>query len=77
MIDHIGIQVADVQASLDFYVRVFAPLGMHEIMRYPQGDTFVVGLGGPDGMPDFWLSAAAGSETRELHLAFHAAIATS
>ncbi len=42
-------------------------------MRFPHGDTFVVGLSGPDGIPDFWLSPATGSETRELHLAFRAA----
>ncbi len=72
MLDHIGIQVADVEASLAFYLRAFAPIGMREIMRFPQGDSIVVGLGGPDGQPDFWLVLAGGSETRELHLAFAA-----
>jgi catechol 2,3-dioxygenase-like lactoylglutathione lyase family enzyme len=72
MLDHIGVQVADVAASLDFYLRTFAPIGMQEVMRFPQGDSFVVGLSGPDGMPDFWLVPAAGSEARELHLAFRA-----
>jgi catechol 2,3-dioxygenase-like lactoylglutathione lyase family enzyme len=73
MLDHIGIQVADVDASLDFYLRTFAAIGMREMMRYPQGDGFVVGLSGPDGFPNFWLSRAAGAEVRELHLAFRAA----
>ena len=72
MIDHIGVQVADVEASLAFYLRTFTPIGMHEVMRYPHGDSFVVGLSGPDDIPDFWLSPAAGSEARELHLAFRA-----
>lgn len=72
MIDHIGVQVADVEASLAFYLRIFAPIGMREVMRFPHGDAFVVGLAGPDGFPDFWLSPADGSETRELHLAFRA-----
>jgi catechol 2,3-dioxygenase-like lactoylglutathione lyase family enzyme len=72
MMDHTGIQVADVAASLDFYLRVFGPIGMRELMRFPQGESFVVGLGGPDGNPDFWLSPASGAETRELHLAFWA-----
>lgn len=73
MIDHIGIQVADVAASLEFYLRTFAPVGMREVMRYPVGDSFVVGLSGPDGVPDFWLGPAVGAaETRELHLAFQA-----
>lgn len=73
MIDHIGIQVADVEASLAFYLRTFAPIGMREAMRFPNGDTFVVGLCGADGTPSFWLSQASGSEARELHLAFRAA----
>ena len=72
MIDHLGIQVADVEASLTFYLRVFEPLGVHEAMRIPTGPTFVVGLAGPDGVPHFWLSTACGVESRELHLAFQA-----
>ena len=73
MIDHLGIQVADVEASLDFYLRAFAPIGMREVARFPNGDSFVVGLSGADGFPHFWLSQATGSEARELHLAFRAA----
>ena len=42
------------------------------MMRFPHGDAFVVGLSGPDGIPDFWLSPATGAESRELHLAFRA-----
>ena len=72
MIDHIGIQVADVEASLAFYLRVFGPLGMREMVRFPQGETFVVGLGPAGGVPGFWLVPAAGAEGREIHLAFRA-----
>ncbi|WP_369131639.1 VOC family protein [Modestobacter sp. I12A-02662] len=72
MLDHIGLQVADVEASLAFYLRAFEPVGMREVMRYPSGESFVIGLAGPDGMPDFWLSPAEGGETREIHLAFRA-----
>lgn len=72
MLDHIGVQVADVDASLEFYLRTFAAVGMREAMRYPSGETFVVGLSGPSGFPNFWLSQATGSEARELHLAFQA-----
>lgn len=72
MMDHIGIQVADVTGSLDFYLRTFAPIGIREVMRYPAGPSFVVGMSGPDGMPEFWLVPSAGAETRELHLAFRA-----
>ncbi|HWH00880.1 MAG TPA: VOC family protein [Pilimelia sp.] len=73
MIDHLGVQVADVEASLAFYVRIFAPLGMREVMRFPQGGSFVVGMTSGAGEPDFWLSPAAGAETREIHVAFRAA----
>jgi catechol 2,3-dioxygenase-like lactoylglutathione lyase family enzyme len=73
MIDHIGVQVADVEASLTFYVRAFEPIGMREVVRFPHGDAFVVGLSGTDGAPSFWLHQGGGPETRELHLAFRAA----
>jgi len=72
MIDHVGVEVADVRASLDFYLRAFAPIGMIEVMRFPTADAFVVGLAGPDGTPTFWLHQGAGRETRELHMAFRA-----
>jgi catechol 2,3-dioxygenase-like lactoylglutathione lyase family enzyme len=75
MIDHIGVQAADVEASAAFYLQTFAPIGMREVMRFPTGASavgVVVGLSGPDGVPTFWLSPATGAETRELHLAFRA-----
>lgn len=72
MLDHLGVQVADVEVSLGFYLRTFAPIGMQEVMRFPVGESFVVGLSGPDGIPNFWLSLAAAAETRELHLALRA-----
>jgi catechol 2,3-dioxygenase-like lactoylglutathione lyase family enzyme len=72
MIDHIGVQVADVEASAAFYLQTFAPAGMREAMRIPTGGGAVVGLAGPDGVPTFWLSPAAGAEARELHVAFRA-----
>ncbi|GAA1790082.1 hypothetical protein [Planosporangium flavigriseum] len=63
-----GVQVADVDASLAFYLRVFAPLWMREAMRIPHDGSFVVGITGPDGVPGFWLGPATGPETRELHV---------
>jgi catechol 2,3-dioxygenase-like lactoylglutathione lyase family enzyme len=72
MIDHIGVQAADVEASLSFYLGTFAAIGLREVMRFPTEGGFVVGLAGPDGMPDFWLSPARGPETREIHLALRA-----
>jgi catechol 2,3-dioxygenase-like lactoylglutathione lyase family enzyme len=72
MLDHIGLQVKDVEASLEFYLRSFAAIGMREAMRFPYRDTITVGLCGPDGQPVFWLGPPTGDETRELHVAFRA-----
>jgi catechol 2,3-dioxygenase-like lactoylglutathione lyase family enzyme len=72
VLDHIAVQVTDVDAATTFYLRVFAPLGMREAMRYDQGDGPVVGLCGPDGMPRFWLGPTASPPGRELHIAFSA-----
>jgi catechol 2,3-dioxygenase-like lactoylglutathione lyase family enzyme len=72
MFDHVGLQAKDVEASLEFYLRTFAPIGLREAMRFPADDSIVVGLSGPDGIPMFWLSPPTGNETRELHIAFRA-----
>jgi catechol 2,3-dioxygenase-like lactoylglutathione lyase family enzyme len=72
MLDHIGLQARDVEASLTFYLRTFAAIGMREAMRFPVGDDVFVGLSGSDGVPDFWLGPPTGDETRELHVAFRA-----
>ena len=72
MIDHVGVQVADVEASLGFYLTVFAPLGLQEAVRIPTEYGPVVGLAAGGSPPDLWLSPAAGVETRELHVALGA-----
>jgi catechol 2,3-dioxygenase-like lactoylglutathione lyase family enzyme len=73
MLDHIAVQVAYVDAAAAFYLRVFAPLGIREAMRFPrEGGGLVVGLCGPDGAPRFWLGPSTGGAGRELHVAFAA-----
>ena len=72
MMDHLGVQVADLETSLTFYLTAFAPLGLHEAMRIPVPPSAVVGLSGPDGHPELWLSPALRPEARELHLALAA-----
>ncbi|MFN8076997.1 MAG: VOC family protein [Kineosporiaceae bacterium] len=72
MIDHLGVQVADVDASVRFYTTVFAPLGLREAVRIPTPAGPVVGFAGAEGSPDLWLSPAEGQEARELHLALRA-----
>jgi predicted lactoylglutathione lyase len=73
MLDHLGVQVADVEASTAFYATVFAPIGVKEAMRFDTEGGLVVGLAGREGIAKFWLSPAQDSETRELHVAFTAA----
>lgn len=73
MIDHLGIEVANLDAALAFYLRAFEPIGLREAVRYPYGDSFAVGLSGPEGVPFFWLTQVDDPETRELHVAFRAA----
>jgi catechol 2,3-dioxygenase-like lactoylglutathione lyase family enzyme len=72
MIDHVGIQAADVEASRAFYLGAFGPLGMHEAVRFEPDGGLVVGLAGADGNPDFWISPAMRPDDREVHIAFSA-----
>src|SRR4051794_19500206 len=72
MLYHLGILSAHAAAALGFYLPAFGPLGMQEILRYDVPEGLVVGLGGPDGFPHFWLSPAHGAETREVRVAFRA-----
>lgn len=72
VLDHLALQVADVEASRAFYVAVLGPLGVRETMRYERADGTVVGLAGPDGFPKFWLGPLAGNGSREVHVAFSA-----
>jgi catechol 2,3-dioxygenase-like lactoylglutathione lyase family enzyme len=72
VIDHVGVQAADVEATLSFYLQVFAPLGLREAARFPTPAGPVVGLALPDGPPDLWFSPAGGAETREVHLGLQA-----
>ncbi|BCJ58348.1 VOC family protein [Micromonospora endophytica] len=67
MLDHLGIQVRDLDASLTFYDAVLAALGARRMLEYPEA----IGYG--SGTPDFWLSPAGEGSTRESHIAFTAA----
>ena len=66
MIDHLGIQCADMGASAAFYDAVLAPLGGTRIMDF--GEAIGYGTG---GRPDFWIGRqATGDGFRESHIAF-------
>jgi len=66
MIDHFGINCADLAASASFYDSVLAALGYGRVMD------FGVAIGyGPPEKPAFWISGAlAEVPQREMHLAF-------
>ncbi|MEV6690338.1 VOC family protein [Micromonospora sp. NPDC051196] len=67
MLDHLGIQVRDLDANVAFYDAVLATLGVRRMLEYPQA----VGYG--TDRPDFWLSPASGEGTgHESHIAFTA-----
>ena len=65
MIDHIGIQVTDLDRSVAFYTQALAPLGYALVMRWEQFAGFGVG-----GKADFWIGV--GHPSDKLHVAFRA-----
>jgi catechol 2,3-dioxygenase-like lactoylglutathione lyase family enzyme len=69
VLDHVALQVADVDAAAAFYTRVFAPAGVREAMRM---DGPVVGLAGPDDFPTLWLGPLVDDGHRPVHLALTA-----
>lgn len=67
MIDHFGINCADLDASKSFYDTVLATLGHRRLMD------FEVAIGYGTGKPDFWISRFEDmGPNREMHLAFSA-----
>jgi catechol 2,3-dioxygenase-like lactoylglutathione lyase family enzyme len=72
VLDHLSLQVADVEASAAFYTAVFAPLGVREAMRHSSPDGEVVGLCGPDGYPHLWFGPLVDEGHRPVHLALRA-----
>lgn len=68
MLDHVGIQCADLAVSAAFYDAVLAPLGLRRLMD------FEVAMGYGADRPDFWVGVFnTGQGFRESHLAFRAA----
>jgi catechol 2,3-dioxygenase-like lactoylglutathione lyase family enzyme len=65
-IDHIDLAVADVERSLEFYLRVLGPLGVEEFMRYPsyRGSEEIVYLRIGDSGQAIGLRPADGGEHR-------------
>lgn len=68
MLDHVGVQCADMTASTAFYDAALAPLGASRLMDFGEAIGFGVG-----NRPDFWISRhSTGEGFRESHLAFEA-----
>ena len=68
MLDHLGIQCADLAASAAFYDAVLAPLGFRRVMEYD------IAIGYGADKPDFWIGVFdSGDGFRESHIAFQAA----
>ena len=68
MLDHLGIQCADLAASAAFYDAVLAPLGFRRLLDYE------VAIGYGADKPDFWIGRFdSGDGFRESHIAFQAA----
>lgn len=67
MIDHFGINCADLDAAAAFYDKVLGTLGHRRIMD------FGVAIGYGTQGPQFWISTFEGvGPNREMHLAFSA-----
>ncbi len=68
MIDHLGINCADLEAAKRFYDTVLGTLGYRRLMDYD------VAVGYGKDKPDFWLSQYDDMPpNREVHVAFQAA----
>ena len=67
MYDHIGIKVANLDASIDFYTAVLAPLGFVLCSRDASGAGF-----GPKGEPALWLYLDKARAGGGAHIAFRA-----
>jgi catechol 2,3-dioxygenase-like lactoylglutathione lyase family enzyme len=66
------LQVADVDAAAAFYIEVFAPLGVRELMRLSREEGTVVGLSGLDGRPQLWFGPLMDRGVRPVHVALSA-----
>ncbi len=64
MIDHVGLRVSDLNASIEFYKKSLAPLGYSILMEHE-----ISGVGfGRDDKPSFWLKE--GAPSGPIHIAF-------
>lgn len=67
MFDHLGLKVANLDASVRFYIAALAPLGHVLASR----DETSAGIG-PKGEPALWLYASKAGKREGAHVAFRA-----
>jgi catechol 2,3-dioxygenase-like lactoylglutathione lyase family enzyme len=72
VLDHLALQVRDVDAAASFYARAFSALRVHEAMRLDRPEGAVVGLSGADQFPHLWLGPLVDPGVRPVHLALTA-----
>jgi catechol 2,3-dioxygenase-like lactoylglutathione lyase family enzyme len=65
VIDHVGVNVSDYDASRSFYEKALAPLGYEVLMEPAPG---FAGFG-RDRKPDFWISGERQPTTENVHVA--------
>ena len=64
MLDHVGLDVSDFEASKRFYELALAPLGFEPLMEFGTFAGF-----GRDGKPEFWIGTR-GQPQSGVHVAF-------
>ena len=68
MLDHMGLEVSDLDASREFFTKALEPLGVGPIM-----DLHGVACGFGDGQkPWFWIASRERSVSTDVHVAFEA-----
>jgi catechol 2,3-dioxygenase-like lactoylglutathione lyase family enzyme len=67
MFDHVGLKVADLDASVRFYESALAALGAQLCSRDEASAGF-----GPEGQPALWIYAGGGKTGSRTHVAFRA-----
>jgi catechol 2,3-dioxygenase-like lactoylglutathione lyase family enzyme len=77
VIDHVGIDVRDIESATAFYEQALAPLGYTKLREFPGAAGF-----GEQGKPDFWVAQRGNPGTSHVAIlsrdragvdAFHAA----
>lgn len=65
MLDHVILDVADLDASRAFYERALAPLGIAVVMEFDDR----AGFGPESGRPHFWVVGRGAPAARGVHVA--------